>query len=138
MAVAAAFGFPRACRLRKRREFLLVQGRGRRLSGRHLQFIVLWRKQPPTSAVAASIRFGITVTRKVGNAVTRNRLKRLIRERCRHVAGRHVAGRHVAGSSPSGLDVVVLVRASAATVPHAAVADDFLDLARRLPGGVAA
>jgi ribonuclease P protein component len=128
VAVAAAFGFPRACRLRKRREFLLVQGRGRRLSGRHLQFIVLGRKQPPTSAVAASIRFGITVTRKVGNAVTRNRLKRLIRERCRHVVR----------STFSGLDVVILVRASAATAPNAAIAGDFLELARRLPGAGAA
>ena len=120
----AAFGFPRDCRLRKRREFLAVQGRGRRLSGRHLQFFVLGRKEPPASVVAASIRFGITVTRKVGNAVTRNRLKRLLRERCRHVVA----------SSPSGLDVVILVRASAATAPAAAIAGDFGELARRLSG----
>ena len=126
--MAAAFGFPRACRLRKRREFLLVQGRGRRLAGRHLQFFVIGRKEPPTSAVAAPIRFGITVTRKVGNAVTRNRLKRLIRERCRHVVA----------TSPRGLDVVILVRASAAAAPAAAVAGDFLELARRLPGASAA
>ena len=126
--MAAAFGFPRACRLRKRREFLLVQGRGRRLSGRHLQFLVLGRKEPPTSAVAASIRFGITVTRKVGNAVTRNRLKRLLRERCRHVVA----------SSPSGLDVVILVRASAASAPASVIAGDFLELARRLSGTSAA
>jgi ribonuclease P protein component len=122
--VRAAFGFPRACRLRKRREFLLVQGRGRRLAGRHLQFFVLGRKETPISAVAGSIRFGITVTRKVGNAVTRNRLKRLLRERCRHAVG----------SCPNGLDVVILVRASAATAPAAAIAGDFLELSRRLPG----
>ena len=49
-------------------------------------------------------RLGITASRKVGNAVTRNRVKRRIREWFRR-GGRDLL---------AGLDVVVIARASAA------------------------
>ena len=42
-------------------------------------FILIYRKNHDNS-----FRFGVTVSRKVGNAVTRNRVKRLVREFCRH------------------------------------------------------
>jgi ribonuclease P protein component len=48
-------------------------------------------------------RLGITVSRKVGNAVTRNRLKRVIREWFRVSRG---------GLSPAG-DLVVIARKGA-------------------------
>lgn len=52
-------------------------------------------------------RLGLTVSRKVGNAVVRNRVKRRVREWFRHEAD----------MLPSGLDIVVIARRDAATLP---------------------
>jgi ribonuclease P protein component len=65
--------FPKSLRLRKRREFLAVQRRGIRFVTDH--FVVYAR-----SAAERDIRLGITVSRKVGRAHTRNRVKRHVRE----------------------------------------------------------
>lgn len=56
-------------------------------------------------------RFGLAVSRKVGNAVVRNRVKRWIREAAR--LGRRGVG---------GWDVVVIARSAAATAGAAAIA----------------
>jgi ribonuclease P protein component len=117
--------FPRRLRLRKRREFLDVQGRGRRVGGAHFLFFVRRRTEPGTSIVAPGARFGITVTRKVGNAVTRNRIKRVVREGCRHVAGLF----------PADADVVVVARASAVSAGAADARAELANLARRLGSG---
>jgi ribonuclease P protein component len=60
-------------RLKRRRDFLRLQGRGDRRYGR--RFIYYFRASP-----TGVTRLGITVSRKVGGAVTRNRIKRLVRE----------------------------------------------------------
>lgn len=65
--------FDKSGRLRKRTEFTAVAAIGRKL---HLpDFIIL----KAASAFPYS-RIGITVSRKVGNSVIRNRIKRLVRE----------------------------------------------------------
>jgi len=66
-------GFPRHERLLKRTDFLRISRQGSKVQTQ--VFIILWTETP--SPVA---RIGITVSGKVGNAVTRNRLKRFIRE----------------------------------------------------------
>lgn len=66
-------GFPKEERLLSRSEFLKLSAQGHALHAPH--FIIVYR-----STTGPTTRIGITVSRKVGNAVVRNRLKRLIRE----------------------------------------------------------
>jgi ribonuclease P protein component len=61
--------------IRKREEFLACYRRGRRYFSR--SFICYVR---PRSPDGIGIRLGATVTKKVGKAVVRTRLKRLIKE----------------------------------------------------------
>ena len=70
--------FPRSLHLRRSSDFRRVQGRGNKV--RRPSLLVLWlpRRDAP------SCRVGLTVSRKVGNAVARNRVKRWLREATRH------------------------------------------------------
>lgn len=70
-------GFPKQMRLRKRKEFLAVYRQGKRYSGTAFTFWILKRDH-------GAGRLGITVSRKVGKAVVRNRIKRVVREYFRH------------------------------------------------------
>jgi ribonuclease P protein component len=81
-------------RVRKRAEYLEIQAGGQRISGDCLVFI-LRRREANTP-----VRLGITASRKIGNAVERNRARRLIRE----------AFRAVFNELPAALDIVVIVR----------------------------
>jgi ribonuclease P protein component len=62
-------------RLRKRADFLRCYQRGRRHHGRLITLYVVHR-----GPSAQHARLGITVTRKVGGAVVRQRVKRRLRE----------------------------------------------------------
>ncbi len=60
--------------------------------------VVLTGRQPIT-------RLGITVTKKVGTAVTRNRIKRIVREHFRNNKTR----------LPNGIDIHIIAKNSSAT-----------------------
>jgi ribonuclease P protein component len=81
-------------RVRKRAEFLRIQQNGRRVVSPGFVFML------ERSAHEQGPRLGITASRRVGNAVERNRAKRLVRE----------AFRAVRSSWPRAADVVVIVR----------------------------
>jgi len=70
---AVRLRFPRSCRLTARKQYLVVYGRGRRVGSQSLTLFGL-----PNSL--ETCRLGITVTRKVGSAARRNRIKRMLRE----------------------------------------------------------
>lgn len=107
---------PRTVRIRLRSEYLAIQNRGRRVSGGQLMLF----------ARAGVGRIGITVSRKVGGAVVRNRVKRWIRD----------CFRRRRGEFPGDLDLVVVARPAAATSDHAGVCRELTALARRLSGAV--
>jgi ribonuclease P protein component len=93
-------------RLRRRAEFVQVQQTGQKLHGRHIIALARKRSDPLLAG-----RLGITVTKKVGNAVVRNRIRRLVREWMRQ---------H--GWVPVGWDVVVVAKDTASRQVHP---DDF-------------
>ena len=70
------FSFRRADRIRLHREFKTVYKLGRRFS---LSGLALWVYQDPDS-LGRGPRIGLAIPRAYGNAVQRNRLKRLLRE----------------------------------------------------------
>lgn len=65
--------FTKAERLRHRRDFLRAQALGKRLYTRHFGVTLA----PPA---ATSPRLGLVVTKRLGKAAQRNRVKRLLRE----------------------------------------------------------
>jgi ribonuclease P protein component len=109
---AARFG-PDA-RLGSRRDFRRVFTDGRKAVGRRL---ILWCAAPLKTKGA---RLGLSVPAKVGGAVQRNRLKRLVRESFRLNRGR---------LQPE--DMVVYLRPGCRWEGLAEAERDFLDLARK-------
>ncbi len=70
--------------IKKRADFLSVTAKGKRfITG---TFILQMLPRPEGHYTGEPPRFGFTVTKKMGNAVTRNRIKRRLREAVRQSA----------------------------------------------------
>ncbi len=108
--------FTKADRLRKRPEFLRLAHSGRRVHGRHFLLNGL-------PSAAGRSRLGITVTKKVGPAVTRNRIKRY----CREFFRRH---RH---RFPGHWDINIIARRSAVELTGPQTAADLSAIVSKLP-----
>ena len=102
---ARAEAFPRRLRIAARRDFTATYDAGRRHHGR----LVVVFARPKDGAG----RLGITATRKVGNAVLRNRARRRVREIYRRW--------HAVAPLAASLEVVVNVMSRAATAPYPAL-----------------
>ena len=102
----ARLGHPKSRRLRVRREFLAAQASGMRVHTPHFLLVVAPGPQPDAAA-----RLGITVTRKVGDAVHRNRVKRVVRE----------VFRLDPALLPRGIDLLVIAKNGAPTLGLAEV-----------------
>ena len=98
---------PRTERVRQRPDFERAYETGVRISGRFMTVFVV--KNGGTEA-----RLGIAATRKMGDAVERNRAKRLARELFR---------RH---KIDAGLDVIIVPRREMVDAPFATLETDYL------------
>ncbi|NDD65275.1 MAG: ribonuclease P protein component [Acidobacteria bacterium] len=87
--------------LRNNREFRRVYERGRRYSTPYFNAFIL-------RTDSSNPRFGLTVTRKIGNAVVRNRCKR----RLRQIISRFFRELRVAGVPTGAFDLVLNVRSA--------------------------
>ena len=105
--------FGRDRRVLRRAEFLETYATGRRHVGRWLVFFV-------RPAGGPRARLGVTITKKTGSAVVRNRLRRRLRELFRR-----------SGSFTAPVDVVVNVRPGAEGTDFSELSRDFEKLARR-------
>jgi ribonuclease P protein component len=107
-------------RLTRRPDFLAVQERGRRFAGPSYLLFALPRAA--TQAGRGRARLGITVSKKIGKAAQRNRVKRWVRE----------SYRRMSDLAPAATDLVVVARAGAAARGYRATADELRSLLRRL------
>ncbi len=106
--------FPKAYRIRRRDDFKRVYAQGKRVVGRYFVLHAL-----PNSL--GHPRLGVTVTKKSGKAVVRNRWKRLVREAFRE---------NKALFPPA--DLVVTVKREVAVPAHGDLEEDLLKLVKRL------
>jgi ribonuclease P protein component len=106
----------RSQRLRKRSGFLLVQQHGRRIPGQTLVVYAMWRRDGNTNRTP---RLGITVSKKVGNAVVRNRIKRWVRESYRRLG------------CMADADIVVIAKPTAAQSSYQATSHELRNLIDR-------
>lgn len=112
--------FGRDRRVLRRADYLETYSTGRRHVGRWLVFFV-------RPAGGPRARLGVTVTKKTGSSVVRNRLRRRLRELFRRSV-----------SFPVPVDVVVNVRPGAERADFSELARDFEKLAGRAAPGVSA
>jgi ribonuclease P protein component len=112
----------RGQRLTRRPDFLVVQERGRRVSGSSYLLLALAR---PGALRETGARLGITVSKKVGKASVRNQVKRWVRE----------SYRRMSDLAPSGTDLVVVARASAVSSGLVGTSTELRGLLGRLRSG---
>lgn len=110
--------FPGRHRVKKRKEFLQIRGAGHSVRDQNMR--VGWRERGDESPA----RLGLAVTRRMGNSVARNRIKRVLRE----------AWRLQPGLFPRGVDIVVIPLARERCKLYEEVRRSLSRLSRRMAG----
>jgi len=105
----------RSHRLRKNEHFQAVFQRG--TSAANKQFVLYSARQEGQAA----FRAGISVSKKIGNAVIRNRVKRLIRE----------AVARLEDAIPKGVDLVIIARPGVESMSLETIEQSLLHVMKR-------
>ena len=91
----------RTSSLKKNRQFRIVYNRGKSVANRYLVMFVLKNRD-------GGNRLGISISKKVGKSVTRNRIRRRIKE----------SYRHMEHGVKIGYDVIVIARQPASQATY--------------------
>ena len=110
---------PEILALRKRAEFLAVAEQGRK----YVTPGLILQKSSQRRQDSPSIRYGLTASGKIGNAVTRNRARRRLRALAHAILPRHAA---------PGYDYVLIARATTPGRAYAALEQDLLTALKKL------
>jgi ribonuclease P protein component len=107
-------GFPKSDRILKRENFRRTYAGGRKYQAKYFTAFVISNQQE-------SSRLGITVTRKTGKSVERNRSRRLVREVFRKNKWR----------VPAGVDIVINVKTALSSAGYDDLEGDFIEFLKR-------
>ena len=110
--------------LKARADFLRVAAARRQAAAPGL--VLQAARQPAGANRSATIRVGFTASRKVGNAVTRNRAKRRLR---------HAAAAILSREGRPGTDYVLIARGTTVDRPYGALVADLKGALRRIDPG---
>ena len=104
--------------LKKRKDFLAASRSGHKgvASSLIIQMNPKPSYPPHLKNIEGIIRFGLTASKKTGNAVCRNRCKRRMRA---------VVAEHLAATGHKGCDYVLIARYNTSTVPYEQLVKDF-------------
>lgn len=113
-----ALSFPKSARIVRTSEYTRMRKNGRTFGGRYM---VLSLVTLPPEELPQTARFGFITSRKVGDAVTRNRVRRRLKEIVRHQRPR----------LPEGIWLVIIARYTASTASYDELQREWQRLARK-------
>jgi ribonuclease P protein component len=119
---SSRFAFSAADRIHRRSEYLRAQRTGIRYQTKH--FVIYAAK----AADSSRVRLGVTVSRKIGGAVLRNRIKRRVRELFRT---------RLRGYLAAGTDLVVIALGGAGALDSAAIGGELTGAVAKIAGRIA-
>jgi ribonuclease P protein component len=108
-------GMKKKNRIKKNEDFQKVFKQGKSMANR--QFVIYMLNQPEEK----EFRLGLSVSKKIGNAVTRNRVKRLVRQ----------VFLEEKDSLKTGMDYIVIARKPASEMDYHEVKSSLLHLFRK-------
>lgn len=106
-------------RLSKREDFTKVYRQGKSVANH--QFVLYYKKRQAKPGEEPPFRLGISVSKKLGNAVVRNRLRRIMKE---------IVRLH-ADQVATGFDLILIARKPAAELDYAEMERSILHVLKR-------